>query len=480
MPISSVDTVVTNPGSAGAKICGETFTDSGDSIVKFLPWSAMLTGTQNGAYELVNATNPMPITVIDAAVSVDDGGSTISIDDGAGSLTIDGTVNANCQDGAGNDIESAIATPTSAQRGLIVRTVGPNDQGAPIAVASAWPVKISDGVTSATITTISAIKALDVNIAGGTGGSSMTDEAAFTPGTSTFTAAGGTYRSSRDAVDDNDGGAFAMTAKRAQYVCLETVNGDSVTDDGINAVKTMILDAAGAQITSFGGGVQYTEAETDASITGTALMWEDTSDTLRVASAAKPLPVNIVSGGGSGGTSIQDDTTFTFGTTVLTPVGGVYHSTRDAVDVGETGAFAMTPKRAAYVTLETPLADSAMDDTDDAVRVVFPSESISSIVSAASTNLTTVKGSAGKVTGWAFMNNSASIRYVKFYDHASPTVGTTTPVFRLMIPGSSGLNLSGLTLSFATAIKFALVTGAADSDATAVGASEVLASVFYR
>lgn len=41
-----------------------------------------------------------------------------------------------------------------------------------------------------------------------------------------------------------------------------------------------------------GGGVQYTEGDTDASITGTAILWEDGSDTLRAVSAAKPLPVS--------------------------------------------------------------------------------------------------------------------------------------------------------------------------------------------
>lgn len=381
MPISSVDTVVTNPGSNGAKLACEVYTDSGDSIVKTLPFTAILWGTQNGNYELVNDTTPLPVTLGSTVIQVGDNSTTLSVDDGAGSLTVDGTVNVNCQDGAGNDIASAIATPGSGDRGFVVRTVGPNDQGAPIAVASAWPVKLSDGTSTATITTISAIKALDVNIAGGVGGSSMTDDAAFTPGSSTFTAAGGTYRSSRDNVDDNDGGAFAMTAKRALLVSLETITGDPCTDDGINAVKTMILDASGNQITSFGGGTQYTEADVDASITGTALMWEDTSDTLRVASASKPLPVSIISGGGSGGTAQADSSTFTFSTTSETPVGGVYHGTRDAVSAGETGAFAMTPKRGMYVSLETPLADSVMNDTLDAVRTL--------IVDGAGTQITT-------------------------------------------------------------------------------------------
>lgn len=55
-----------------------------------------------------------------------------------------------------------------------------------------------------------------------------------------------------------------------------------------------------------GGGTQYTEADVDASITGTAILWEDTSDTLRSVSAAKPLPVNIVAGSSSGTEYTED------------------------------------------------------------------------------------------------------------------------------------------------------------------------------
>ncbi len=66
----------------------------------------------------------------------------------------------------------------------------------------------------------------------------------------------------------------------------------SVRDLAANdALNVAIVDGAGAQITSFGGGTQYTEGDVDASITGTALMWEDAGDVLRPASAAKPLPV---------------------------------------------------------------------------------------------------------------------------------------------------------------------------------------------
>lgn len=38
----------------------------------------------------------------------------------------------------------------------------------------------------------------------------------------------------------------------------------------------------------------YTEADTDATIDGIPILWEDSSDTLRVPSSSKPLPVNPV------------------------------------------------------------------------------------------------------------------------------------------------------------------------------------------
>ena len=64
---------------------------------------------------------------------------------------------------------------------------------------------------------------------------------------------------------------------------------DSGTYAGLGAY---ILDGSGDPITSFGGGTQYTEGDTDASITGVAMMWEDGSDTLRAVSSSKPLPVD--------------------------------------------------------------------------------------------------------------------------------------------------------------------------------------------
>lgn len=66
-------------------------------------------------------------------------------------------------------------------------------------------------------------------------------------------------------------------------------------------LSVAIVDGSGTQITSFGGGSQYTEGSTQSSIVGTAVLWEDTSDVVRAVSAAKPLPVNVVAGGAGDG-----------------------------------------------------------------------------------------------------------------------------------------------------------------------------------
>lgn len=93
------------------------------------------------------------------------------------------------------------------------------------------------------------------------GGTSMVDDAAFTVGTTPFTPVGGTYKSTRDSVNDNDGGAFAMNAKRGMYVSLETPNGDSAMDDTNDALKVVQSDATKLLVTEASGAAIKTAVE---------------------------------------------------------------------------------------------------------------------------------------------------------------------------------------------------------------------------
>lgn len=107
------------------------------------------------------------------------------------------------------------------------------------------------------------------------------------------------------------------------------------------------------------------------------------------------------------------------------------------------------------------------------------------LVSAASTNATNVKASAGTVGFICAFNTNAAARYLKLYNKASsPTVGTDTPVQVYTIPGNTAgagvvLPLPPQGLNFSTGISLALTTGAADSDTGAVAASEIVVSYGY-
>lgn len=106
---------------------------------------------------------------------------------------------------------------------------------------------------------------------------------------------------------------------------------------------------------------------------------------------------------------------------------------------------------------------------------------ISRLLSAATTNATSVKGAAGQVFGWYLFNANAATRYLKLYNKASaPTVGTDTPVMTIPIPGGSAANVEFANgIAFGTGIAFALTTGVADSDTGAVAANEIVVNLLY-
>jgi hypothetical protein len=108
--------------------------------------------------------------------------------------------------------------------------------------------------------------------------------------------------------------------------------------------------------------------------------------------------------------------------------------------------------------------------------------SISRKLSAASTNATNVKASAGQVYAVHCMNTNAALRYLKLYDKASaPTVGTDTPVITVPLPTNAPVVIQpACGIAFANGIGFAMTTGIADSDATAVAANEIVLNLLYK
>jgi hypothetical protein len=104
------------------------------------------------------------------------------------------------------------------------------------------------------------------------------------------------------------------------------------------------------------------------------------------------------------------------------------------------------------------------------------------LVSAASTNLTSVKASSGRIYGYHICNTSATARYVKFYNKASaPVLASDVPVRTIYVPATSStvIYTSNIGLQFGTGIAYAIVGAVADTDATAVAANDIILNLDY-
>jgi hypothetical protein len=141
------------------------------------------------------------------------------------------------------------------------------------------------------------------------------------------------------------------------------------------------------------------------------------------------------------------------------------------------GTYATEPIPAAQVSATQPVSGTV---TANQGSIVTPSAS--NINSAATTNATSIKASAGSVYNMAISNTSASPRYVKLYNKASaPTVGTDVPVLTIVVPAGALVqnNFGIVGHRFTTGIALAITSGAADNDTGAVAASDVKVLTSY-
>jgi len=102
------------------------------------------------------------------------------------------------------------------------------------------------------------------------------------------------------------------------------------------------------------------------------------------------------------------------------------------------------------------------------------------IVSAATTNATIVKASAGRLLGWNLANTSAAWKYVKFHNQTTtPTAGSGV-VRTIGIPpgGRAELSMPG-GIAFTTGIGMTIVNDSADAGTTAVSLGDVVGDIFF-
>lgn len=447
-----------------------------------------------------DGTNAQIISTTTAGVvNVADAGGSITVDNaGTFAVQVDGAALTSLQ-----LLDDVVATDGSA------------------ALTKGYQVCGTDG-TNAQIISTTTTGAVNVAIVSGagSGGTAMTDDAAFTVGTTSITPVGGTYKSTRDAVDDNDGGAFAMNAKRGLYVSLETPLSDSAMDDTNDCVKASVVVALPAGTNNIGDvDVLTLPNVTLAAGTNTNEVVGDVAHDAAI--AGNPLTIGgVASAAAPSDVSADQDAVRAWflrngaQATVVTAAGALIGG--DAtngldVDVTRLPALPAGTNNIGDVDVLTlpalPAGNNNIGDVDaiqSGTWTVQPGNTANTTAwlvstrpsasggttpyklnSAASTNATTVKASAGQVYMITASNTNAAVRYLKLYNKASnPTVGSDTPVLVFAIPGNTagaGTNIpvpdSGI--AFSTGIAFALVTGAADSDNTGVAANEIIVNMAY-
>lgn len=268
-------------------------------------------------------------------------------------------------------------------------------------------------------------------LAGVTTVTTLTGTTTLTPGTG----ATNLGKAVDSAIGATDTGVAALQVRDDALTTLTPVDGDYVhlRGNARGASWVAIEDGAGGQITSFGGGTEVAE------------------DTQHSSGVLGGVPL-----------AVRRDTP--------TPLAGTDNdyipTTTDA-----NGAI--------WVSLATKL-----DATNDTVAIgpqTTGGLTTYHLVSAATTNATNIKASAGQLYGWYIYNSNAAARKVAFHNSASaPTAGASI-YFSLMIPAGGAANVfSAIGMPFSSGIGITTVTGLADSDSAAVAANDLIINLWYK
>lgn len=275
--------------------------DGGNSLTVDGTVTANLSATDNAVLDSID-------TAVNGTLTVDASGAAVPVTDNGSSLTVDGTVSVDSVTtsvtpgtGASHLGKAEDAAHSSGDVGVMALSVRTNTAASRAGTDGDYQPLITDTngrlhvINSSNETTTKEVvgdAAIDAAI---TGNPVLIAGRASTATPTAMSA-------------DNDVQALWLTRNGALNIAD---GGGSITVDGtvtadLGATDNAVLDAIQTAseaiqtavegtltVTGGGGGVEYTEGDTDATITGSAIMWEDSADTLRAVSASKPLPVDL-------------------------------------------------------------------------------------------------------------------------------------------------------------------------------------------
>jgi hypothetical protein len=403
---------------------------------------------------------------------------------------------------------------------------------------------------------------------GGSGGTSATDEATFTQGSSSFTPVGCFYAASITSLTTAQGGAFQCTADRNLFINLNKIGGTAYalgsTTSSASAPVVIASDQAAVSVK------QSTAANLNATVVGTgtfavqdATVEGAISSSVMQSNTKQVNGVTTSTGAGAVGTgsqrvSVGQDTTTIAGSAPGTAgsasanvvtVQGVASMTKllvtpdsvalpanQSVNVAQlagtttdtnSGNKSAGTLRVVIATdqpqltnklLVTPDANSAVNlgqvagnttSTGNGTsgtgvqRVAVASDNTAfetipvttatttdtasrcTLISAASTNSTSCKGSAGNVYGYRFVNTTATLYYLRMYNSSSaPTCSSATGFIETIpIPASATgagiVSMEPFGEGYSTGIGFCFTGGSSSTDNTNA-ATGVFGTILYK
>lgn len=394
----------------------------------------------------VIATAQPGVDIGDVTINNASGGSAVNIQDGGNSITVDGTVAVSgtvaVTDNAGS---LTVDNPTLSVVGggveaTALRVTIASDSTGLVSVDDNGGSLTVDYATTGSGTATGALRVeLPTNGTGvvglNAGSNTIGSIASITTSVIPGTAATNLGKAIDTAGGATDTGVAALIIRDDALSTLTPVDGDYVAgrSNARGAQWIAIEDGAGGQVTTFGGGTEVAE------------------DTAHSSGVLGGVPL-----------SVRRDTP----TSLAGSDNDYIPTTTDA-------------NGATWVSMATKL-----DPTNDAVAVGVTTAGGATtyhLVSAATTNATNIKASAGQVYGWYIYNSNAAARKLVFHNTAgTPTAGASV-YFSLMIPAGGAANVSfAMGIPFSTGIGITTVTGLADSDSAAVAANDLIINIFYK
>ena len=146
------------------------------------------------------------------------------------------------------------------------------------------------------------------------------------------------------------------------------------------------------------------------------------------------------------------------------------------------GTYATEPIPGAQISGTQPVSGTVTATvTGGTVVGVAPTTTNAILSSAATTNGTVAKASAGTIYGLTVSNTGAAAAFVKLHNSTTITVGTTAVALTVPVPAGGVVSLAWGTqgMRYATGICYSITNLAADTDTTAVALNQVKVNLSY-